>query len=66
MGSSACWTMICGVNVSLAHAHSSFMVVALGSCLVYRGMSKIGPEICIAAGCFSCVSGGLDSDMLRG
>jgi hypothetical protein len=29
-------------------------------------MSKIGPEICIAAGCFSCASGGSDSDMLEG
>jgi hypothetical protein len=42
------------------------MVVALGSFLVYRGMSKIGPEICIGAGCLSCVGGGSESDMLQG
>jgi hypothetical protein len=29
-------------------------------------MSKIGLEICIVAGCFSCASGGSDSDMLEG
>jgi hypothetical protein len=58
-------TIICGVNVSLG-AHSSFMVVALGLCLVYRGMSKIGPKICIVAGCFSCASSGSESDTLEG
>jgi hypothetical protein len=29
-------------------------------------MSKIGPEICIAAGCLSCADGGSESDMLEG
>jgi hypothetical protein len=29
-------------------------------------MLKIGPEICIAAGCLSCAGGGSESDMLEG
>jgi hypothetical protein len=29
-------------------------------------MSKIGPEICIVAGCLSCAGGGSESDMLEG
>jgi hypothetical protein len=29
-------------------------------------MSKMGPEICIAAGCLSCAGGGSESDMLEG
>jgi hypothetical protein len=30
------------------------------------GMSNIGPEICIGEGCFSCASGGSESDTLEG
>jgi hypothetical protein len=41
-------------------------MVAVALCLVYNGMSSIGPDICIEGGCFSCVGSGSESDTLEG
>jgi hypothetical protein len=48
---------MCGECVLLDQAHANFTVVAVEFCLVYNGMSTIGPDICIEGGCFSCVGG---------
>jgi hypothetical protein len=57
---------MCGDCVSLDRAHANFTVVAVALCLVYNGMSSIGPDICIEGGCFSSVDGGSESDTLEG
>jgi hypothetical protein len=57
---------MCGDCLSLDRAHANFTMVAVALCLVYNGMSSIGPDICIEGGCFSCVGGGSESDTLEG